>query len=48
MMPGNGQCQGSGKNVFGDGFVTVIRTPHGDPPLSGFVGLQQEEAILIK
>ena len=29
-------------------FVTVIRTPHRDPPLTGFWGLQQVYASLIK
>ena len=29
-------------------FVTVIRTPHGDPLLAGFVVLKREEAKLIK
>ena len=28
--------------------VGVIGTPHGDPLLAGFLGLQQAEAILIK
>ena len=28
-------------------FVVVIGTPHGDPLISGFVGLQWEEAILL-
>ena len=43
-----------GCNGCWDGFVTVIAfvsvivTPHGDPLLSGFVGLQREEAIRIK
>ena len=27
------------------GFVAVIGTPHGDPLLTGFVGLQQAESI---
>ena len=31
-----------------DGFVYVIRKPHGDHLLAGFVGLQQAEARLTR
>ena len=42
-----------GRNGGWDGFISaivldaVIRTPHSDPILSGFVGLQWAEARLI-
>ena len=37
-----------GRNGFWDRFVAVTGTPHGDPMLTGFVGLHLAEAILIK
>ena len=39
---------GVGRNVIGDRFVNVIRMPHGDPLLAGFVKLQRAEDRLIK
>ena len=43
-----GRNGGLGRFVDVIAIINVIRIPHFDPLLSGFVGLQRAEAILIK
>ena len=43
-----GCVRGVGHNGISDGLVDIIGAPHGDRLLTGFMVLQQAEAIIIK
>ena len=45
IVSGTGRCRESGTNGIGDGFISVIETPHGDFMLAGFAKFQRAEAV---